>query len=144
MSFVDTLKTFCFVILGWIKTHGTLLGILSVASWVGSILFCTLAIIYLPLDYFSLHKREYHIQHPILRGFLFCFKNLLALVLILIGIAMLPLPGQGLLTILIGIVISDLPGRRKLQRRLIGLPAVLPSMNRVRIRFRRPPIVLDE
>ena len=144
MSFVDTLKAFCFTIFGWIKTHGTLLGILSVGSWIGSILFCTLAIIYLPLDYFSSNKREYRVQQPVLRGFLFCVKNLLAVVLILVGIAMLPLPGQGVLTILMGIVISDLPGKRRLQRWLIGLPAVLPSMNRVRTRFRRPPIILDE
>ena len=144
MSFVDTLKAFCFAILGWIKTYGTLLGIISVVSWVASILFCTLAIIYLPLDFFSSNKREYRNQHPILRGFLFFLKNLLALVLILVGIAILPLPGPGILTILMGIAISDLPGKRKLQRWLISLPAVLSSMNRVRTRFRRPPIVLDE
>ena len=144
MSFVDTLKVFCFAILGWLKTYGLLLGIISVASWIGSILFCTLAIAYLPFDYFLFEKRESRIKQPVLRIALKCLKNLLAVILIIVGLIMLPLPGQGVLTILIGIIISDIPGKYRLERRIIRSRAVLASANFIRSRFKRPLFVVED
>ena len=144
MSFFDPLKAFCFAILGWLKTYGVLLGIISVASWIGSILFCTLAIAYLPFDYFLYKKRESRIRHPALRITLKCLKNLLAVLLIIVGIIMLPLPGQGVLTILIGIIISDIPGKRRLEHRIIRSRAVLSAANFIRSRFKRPLFVVKD
>jgi hypothetical protein len=51
-------------------------------------------------------------------------------------------PGQGLLTILIGVMLVDLPGKRRFERWLLGRPHVLAGVNRLRARFRQPPIVL--
>ena len=138
------MKTYCFDLFEWFKAYGPLVGIFSVASFVGSILFCTLAITYLPTDYFLPNRREFRIKHPLLRVCLILLKNLLAAFLIVVGFIQIPLPGQGVLTMLIGIAISDLPGKRKLERRLIRLPAILSAANRIRTRFGRPPIVLDE
>ena len=144
MSFVDTFKAFCLAVFGWIKAHGLLVGIISAASLIGSILFCVLVITYLPFDYFLLKRQPSRIKQPILRIGLKCLKNLLALILIVVGLILIPLPGQGVVTVLIGITISDIPGKRRLERRIIRLPAVLPSINSVRSRFNRPLLVVDD
>ncbi|MYB94905.1 hypothetical protein F4054_08210 [Candidatus Poribacteria bacterium] len=146
MSFVDTdtLKAFCLVVFGWLKAHGLIVGIISGASLVGSIFLCALVIVYLPCDYFLAKRRVSRIRQPVLWGVLIVLKNLLAVILIIVGIILIPLPGQGVLTVLIGLVISDIPGKRKLERRIIRSPAVLSALNHIRSRFNRPLLVLDE
>ena len=146
MSFVDTdtLKAFCLAVFGWLKAHGILVGIISGASLVGSIFLCALVIVYLPFDYFLAKKRVSRIRRPVLWYVLIVLKNLLAVILIIVGIIMLLLPGQGILTVLIGLIISDIPGKRKLERRIIQSPAVLSALNYIRSRFKRPLLVLDE
>jgi hypothetical protein len=69
-------------------------------------------------------------------------KNVLGLLLIGAGIAMLLLPGQGLLTIVIGIMLLNFPGKRKLELRLIRIPALLRTVNRLRAKADRPPLEL--
>jgi hypothetical protein len=68
---------------------------------------------------------------------------LIGCVLLLAGIAMLVLPGQGILTMLIGVSLMDIPGKRKLERRLIGRPAVLRTINKIRAKFGREPLVVN-
>ena len=116
----------------------------SVMSFIVSILFCTLVIAYLPSDYFLPTGQSSRIKHPVLRIGLKCLKNLFAIVLVVVGIIQLLLPGQGVLTMLIGIIISDLPGKRRVERRIIRLPAVLATANGIRSRFKRPAFVVDE
>ena len=151
MSFVDTFKAFCLAIFGWlkilclavfgwIKTHALVVGIISGASLVGSIFLCALVIVYLPFDYFLAKRRVRRIRQPIL----IFLKNLLAVILIIVGVILMLLPGQGVLTILIGLVISDIPGKRKLEHRIIRSPAVLPTLNYIRSCFNRPLLVLDD
>ena len=144
MSFVDTFKAFCLAVFGWLKAHGLVIGIISGASLVGSIFLCALVIAYLPCDYFRAKRRANRIRQPFLWGGLILLKNLVAVILIIVGIILIPLPGQGILTVLIGIVISDIPGKRKLERRIIRSPMVLSALNHIRSRFNRPLLVLDE
>jgi hypothetical protein len=84
-------------------------------------------------------------RHPVVRGFGYVAKNLAGLVLVLLGIVMaLPgIPGQGFLTIIIGITLLNFPRKRRLERRLIGRPAILRNINRLRARFHHPPLELD-
>ena len=144
LAFIDMLKTYSYVLFEWLKAYGAMLVGVSVASFVISILFCTLAIAYLPSDYFLSNRQASSIKHPVLRIGLKCLKNLFAVLLVIVGIIQIPLPGQGVLTILIGIIISDMPGKRKLERRIIRLPVVLATANGIRSRFKRPMLVLDE
>jgi hypothetical protein len=81
-------------------------------------------------------------HHPVVRGVLLAFKNLLGVVLVLAGAAMLVGPGQGVLTIFIGVMLLDFPGRRRLELALLSRPAVIAGINRVRARFGRPPMQL--
>lgn len=67
-------------------------------------------------------------------------KNLLGAALVIAGVLMLFLPGQGVLTILIGVMLLDFPGKRQLELRLLRRPGVLSAINRLRARFNRPPL----
>jgi hypothetical protein len=58
------------------------------------------------------------------------------------GIALLVLPGQGLLTILLGITLLDLPGKRHLEIVLLRRPSVSRAVNWLRRKSGRPPLDL--
>lgn len=59
-------------------------------------------------------------------------RNALGVVLVLLGLAMLLLPGQGLLTLLVGLLLVDFPGKHALVRRLMSKPKVLSLVNKLR------------
>jgi hypothetical protein len=59
-------------------------------------------------------------------------RNLLAILLVSAGVAMLVLPGQGILTILAGLLLSDLPLRDRVVRALVGRPRVAAALQRLR------------
>lgn len=52
--------------------------------------------------------------------------------MILAGIIMLVLPGQGTVTILIGLAISNFPGKYKIERKISSQPAVGATLNKIR------------
>ena len=68
------------------------------------------------------------------------FKNLIGYSLILGGIMMLFLPGQGLFTIFIGLMLSNYPGKYYIEKRFIAIPSVLRSINWLRSRSNKPPL----
>jgi hypothetical protein len=61
---------------------------------------------------------------------------------VLTGIAMLVLPGQGLLTMLIGLSLVDFPGKRAFERKIISLPIISLTINRLRERFGQQPLIV--
>ncbi len=67
-------------------------------------------------------------------------RNVLGVVLVLLGIAMLLLPGQGLLTLLVGLILVDFPGKHKLVVKLLRRPKVFSIVNKLRARHSRPPL----
>jgi len=67
-------------------------------------------------------------------------KNLLGCVIVLLGIAMLVLPGQGILTIVIGLVLINFPGKYRLERWIITRGPVLRAINLIRQRSGRQPL----
>ena len=73
-------------------------------------------------------------------------KNLAGWILVLLGgILILPgVPGQGVLTILLGLVLVDFPGKRKVERRLLARPRLRTRINRLRQRFGKQPLLLEE
>jgi hypothetical protein len=73
-------------------------------------------------------------------------KNLVGVLVFLAGfVAALPLvPGPGVLFMLVGLGLVDLPGKRALELRLLRQRHVLQSVNRVRARFGRPPLLTGE
>ena len=67
-------------------------------------------------------------------------RNLLGAVLLLAGIAMLVLPGQGLLTVAIALALLDLPFKWRLTRAILSYRPVFAGINRLRARAQLPPL----
>ena len=121
-------------------------GLVSVATFILSLLLIPVIIVRIPEDYFSLSKRKtkpWKGMNPVFRTCLNVLKNLLGLVFLIMGILMLVLPGQGLLTILFGIALLDFPGKYKLERRIISYPKVLNSINWIRKKANKKPLQID-
>ena len=81
-------------------------------------------------------------RHPLLRTVGAVLKNVTGVVFLLAGIAMLVLPGQGILTMLIGVSLMDFPGKRRLEARLVSQRVARQAINAIRRRFGKPPLIL--
>ncbi|GHB74461.1 hypothetical protein GCM10008107_24860 [Psychrosphaera saromensis] len=68
---------------------------------------------------------------------------ILGVILILCGLAMLVLPGQGIITLLIGLSLVPFPGKDKLERNLLGRKSVQSTLNWIRIKANKEPFVFD-
>lgn len=120
---------------------------LFAVTLVGSLLIVSYVLIKLPPNYFhSSHERLFMPdKHRAVRWLMLGLKNLLGVLLIIFGILMsLPgVPGQGLLTILLGLMLMDFPGKRQVESRIVGQPKIQASINRLRRRFGKPPLLVD-
>ncbi|MBW1715176.1 MAG: hypothetical protein JRJ77_05010, partial [Deltaproteobacteria bacterium] len=77
-------------------------------------------------------------QHPVIRFVGLGLKNFLGILFVLLGLAMLVLPGQGVITILIGIMMLNFPGKFALERRIVRQPSVLRVINWMRAKANKP------
>jgi hypothetical protein len=120
---------------------------LSLGLAVGSLAIGTVIVVRWPADQFQgEHPPPFLPGHPPwLRALAHFGKNVGGALLVLAGLIMsLPgVPGQGLLVILIGVSLLDVPGKRRLERRLVARPLIRRSLDRLRLRFGRPPLDLD-
>jgi hypothetical protein len=134
----------------WLQTHETLLwwlGTLSVVTFVGSLLAVPWLAANIPADYFLRRHRLFSLHesaHPLLRATILVLKNLLGILLVLAGIAMLVLPGQGILAIVIGVLFLDFPGKFDLERRIIKIRSVHRAIDWMRKKNGRPPLNLPD
>jgi hypothetical protein len=120
------------------------MGVLSVLTFAGSLLAVPWLILQLPENYFIRHRLETgqkRKRHPMLSVLLFCFRNSLGTVLFVCGIAMLVLPGQGLLTMVIGLALMDFPGKHQLLELLVSNRGVQRSLNWIRRKGDRKELV---
>lgn len=133
--------------MSWIEAHQALLmslAGLSVLVFLGSLISLPFLLARIPEDYFvDPHRHAARLKrlHPAVYLSLRIFKNLVGWVLVLAGIAMLVLPGQGLLTIIMGLVLSDFPGKFALERRLASNPRLLAGINWIRRRSGHRPLL---
>lgn len=120
------------------------IAIFSLLVFVGSLVAIPFILVRLPVDYFDIRVPRYWMKnrHPALRAVGMVVKNILGVLFMLAGLAMLVLPGQGLLTLLIGISLADFPGKRRLEAGIVGQPAVLSVINALRNKFGRAPLVI--
>lgn len=119
------------------------LAIASLVLFLLSLIFIPWLITRLPSDYFTDEKR--HISktrnvHPLLYYSLRILKNIFGGLLIIAGIFMLVLPGQGILTILVGIGLADFPGKFKLLRKFAQQAPVFKTMNWIRQKTNHKPL----
>lgn len=71
------------------------------------------------------------------RILLLLLRNCLGLCLLLAGVAMLFLPGQGLITIIIGLAVMSFPYKKKLIQALCRSPAIRRSLDWLRGKARK-------
>ena len=121
---------------------------LGIATFAASIVAITVLLVNLPATYFlDSHERQLWIdRHTVIRWTGLVLKNLLGLFLVLFGVILsVPgVPGQGLLTTLLGFVLLDFPGKRHLERKILSRPHVRATVDRLRARFGRRPLVFKE
>ena len=119
--------------------------IFSVIAFVGTLIAIPAILIRLPPDYFKNHHHKpwFANHHPVIRTLGLLIKNIVGIIFLLAGIAMLFLPGQGLLTMLLGILFIDFPGKHRLEQKLIQHPQVLKAINAFREKSGKPPFTFD-
>ena len=130
----------------WFANHPEVLigmGISSIFIFLISILGISWFIAQIPEDYFLRSKRQpskWREQKPVLRFVVMFGKNLIGLSLIIGGLLMLVLPGQGLLTIVTGLLLVNYPGKYKLEQKLSSMPSIFRALNWIRLKANKPPL----
>lgn len=120
---------------------------ISLLVFIISLLSLPILACLIPADYFNYRKRQsnaWQWRRPIFRILLLVGKNLLGLILLVAGFMMLVMPGQGLLTIAMGMLLLDYPGKYQLEKKLIGRPVILRSINWLRRKRYYPPLQVDD
>ena len=133
----------------WLRNHRSVLwwsGAVSLVMFLGTLLVVPLLLVKIPEDYFTTPAGE---DVEEMRGGNLALwlafrigKNLIGVLLVLMGVILLVLPGQGLLTILLGVTLLDLPGKRDLEVALLRRPSVHRAVNWLRRKSDRPPLAL--
>jgi hypothetical protein len=133
-----------------IRTHEAVsfwLAAFSLVIFLVGLVLLPWLVVRIPEDYFvgRRRSRQYRIgSDSLLAWLLLVIKNLAGGVLVLLGIAMLVLPGQGLLAIVLGIALMNFPGKYRLERWLVSRGSTLKLINYLRRRRGKPVLVLDE
>ena len=137
-DFTDTIIV-CLKGLG-IGTGGIV--VLSVLVWIGTLITLPIIIIALPTGYLTRDEKlgatrpGYSLWHyPYL-----VVKNILGAIFILAGLAMLVLPGQGLLTLALGLGLISLPGKHRAIRYILTRRRIFKAINRLRAKAGKPPL----
>ena len=123
------------------KSYIFWLGAISFAIFVFSLLSIKWLESLIPSDYFINKKTsKFKSKYPVIWLVSMIIKNLIGYVLIIGGILMLVLPGQGLFTIFIGLMMSNYPGKYFIERKFIAIPSVLKTINWLRKRSNQEPL----
>ena len=122
----------------WFQTPAVMwgLGIFSLVAALASIVLVPRFLATLPPNYLQTEQSPGQ-QHFLWR----IVRNLLGAALALLGVLLLVLPGQGLLTLLAGLVLLDFPGKQRIIRGVLGRPKVLVVVNKLRSRRGSPPLL---
>jgi hypothetical protein len=133
-------------LIDWLRANEKIvawLGIASVVMFAGSIIVVQVVITRMSADYFMPEReRTFAEGHPVLRVLGVIGKNVLGVLLVITGIVMIFVPGQGRLTILFGVVLIDCPGQRTFELWLVRRKPVLKSINWIREKAKREPLQL--
>jgi hypothetical protein len=131
----------------WLKDHVWWMFGISAGTIVLTVLFLPYVVARMPADYFVRKgppPDSWRGRHPVIRWTLRITRNAIGTALILVGIPLVPLPGPGFVTILAGFALVDFPGKRRLELRVLRVGGVLESVNWLRSRKGRPPLIVDE
>lgn len=132
----------------WFSEHEQLLlwsTVFSAACWVTCLLLLPIAAARIPRDFFKPgYKSPFRVEHPVLGFLVWLVRNTGGFFLILAGIAMIPLPGPGMLVVLMGLLITTLPTRRHLARMVLRRRQALAAFNWLRRQRGAEPFQLSD
>jgi len=131
----------------FLQQWGYQLAALSALTLVGSAIAIPWLITKIPENYFideKRHESRLHHYHPAVYFSILLVKNLFGIFFFLVGLAMLVLPGQGLLTMLVGLLMINFPGKYRFERWMIKQDSIYKSINWVRRRSGKPPLLRPE
>ena len=125
---------------------------LSFLTFVASLGIAFAFVLYMPTDYLTPQSgspehrtKTTKLARPRWASLiLVVLRNFIGLLCLVAGIIMLVTPGQGLLFILIGLALSDLPGKKRLMSLVLARPKVINSLNRIRVRHGKQPLLDPE
>ena len=132
------------------ETHQAALGIFAAASvimFIASVLSLPYLVSLIPTDYFQYAEayRRYHdFKHPLLRLLILLAKNIAGWTLIVLGIILLLLPGQGLITMALGLLLIDFPGKRTVECKLVSNDKILSAINWLRAKRGKEPLLAPQ
>jgi hypothetical protein len=119
----------------WSENSFLLIGLsgFSLVTFALSLVALPVIIAKIPWNYFLETTPGFLQTLPLLpRICLLTIKNMAGVVLIALGIIMLFIPGQGLLTIIVGVALMNFPGKKKLERLLLQSKKIRRALNWVR------------
>jgi len=134
------------LVLDFVRAHKFFIGGISLAMFVVSVILVPVFVQILPADYFKKKKirtKPKWVPFP-LHVLYLVVKNIIGIILIILGLAMLVLPGQGLLTLIVGIILTDIPGERQAFLFVLRRTPVLKAMNWLREKKGKPVFELPE
>jgi hypothetical protein len=115
---------------------------LSLLALLATIIAVPWVVTRLPRDYFCREERvvwRMNSYEPVFVRIVGALKNILGLLLVVLGLIMLVTPGQGILMLLIGLLLMNFPGKYRLERWLVMRPGVLRGLNWLREQRGHPP-----
>lgn len=126
----------------WLAEHWLLVAGISAGTFLAGLAVMVFVAIHLPADYFTRPPVKAH-DAGLARKIL---KNVGGVIVALLGVVLsLPLvPGPGAILILVGLSMTDFPGKRKLEVKLLRIPGLLTSLNKIRARYGHPPLELPK
>lgn len=131
---IDAIRT-------WAEQNAVLLtglGVGSLVLLVIGVLLIPVVVVRIPADAF-VHRPPPPL-HPVTR----VLKNVFGTILILAGVLMLVLPGQGILTILVGLALVDFPGKRRLELAIVRRPIIRRTIDRMREKRGVAPLIVPD
>ncbi len=134
----------------WFEDHHGLLialGIASLVAFVGTVVAVPAIAVRIPADYFTHSKRppgRWQNLSPALRWTARIAKNVLGVLFVIAGLAMLALPGQGLLTLVLGVLLIDGPGKYRFEKWMVRRRWVHRPINWLRRKRGREPLQVDD
>lgn len=136
-------------LVNWASNNEPLLWWLAASSlivFLASLILVPWLIVRMPVDYFVKANQSRSSLasilglHPFAIALVRILRNIVGITFLILGLLLLVLPGQGLLTIFLGVLISDFPGKRRAVNWLVAKPSVCRPINWLRRRAGKPAI----
>ncbi|QEN03869.1 hypothetical protein EW093_03850 [Thiospirochaeta perfilievii] len=116
--------------------------IFSAITFLVSLIIIPFVIINLSPDYFKgANKPLYRYKNLFIRYFVLILKNIVGYIFIILGVIMLFIPGQGLLSITLGLLFINFPGKKSLEYKFFSNKKISKVINSIRKKAGREEIL---